>query len=261
MFRNLSVWKALSLRKRLSKPTIMALADKSVEEQCPPVLGLDSQPPILFYGTVRLYVSYICPFAQRAWITRNYKGLQDTIKLVPIDLNNKPTWYKEKVYPPNKVPSLEHDGKVIGESLDVSKYIDKNFEGPFLFPEDPAKKEIAEELLAYTDKMNSNMFSGFKKGDPLKEADDIFDYLENTLQKFDDGPFFLGQFSLVDIAYVPFIERYNILLSYLWKYDFAIGRPKLVDWFEEMNKIQAYKMTRADENMLRELLIKLWAGK
>lgn len=31
------------------------------------------------------------------------KGLQDKIKLVAIDLENRPTWYKEKVYPENKV--------------------------------------------------------------------------------------------------------------------------------------------------------------
>lgn len=33
------------------------------------------------------------------------QGLQDKIKLVPIDLGNRPAWYKEKVYPENKVTS------------------------------------------------------------------------------------------------------------------------------------------------------------
>jgi hypothetical protein len=31
------------------------------------------------------------------------QGLQDKIKLVPLDLQNRPDWYKEKVYPANKV--------------------------------------------------------------------------------------------------------------------------------------------------------------
>ncbi|WMV30077.1 hypothetical protein MTR67_023462 [Solanum verrucosum] len=31
------------------------------------------------------------------------QDLQDKIKLVPIDLQNMPDWYKEKVYPTNKV--------------------------------------------------------------------------------------------------------------------------------------------------------------
>lgn len=35
------------------------------------------------------------------------QGLQDKIKLVPINLQNRPTWYKEKVYPPNKVKSCK----------------------------------------------------------------------------------------------------------------------------------------------------------
>ena len=32
-------------------------------------------------------------------------GLQDKINLVPIDLMNRPAWYKEKVYPEIKVTS------------------------------------------------------------------------------------------------------------------------------------------------------------
>jgi len=32
------------------------------------------------------------------------------------------------------VTSLEHNGKVIGESLDLIKYVDSNFEGPSLLP-------------------------------------------------------------------------------------------------------------------------------
>ena len=33
------------------------------------------------------------------------QGLQEKIKLVPIDLIDRPAWYKEKVYPENKVTS------------------------------------------------------------------------------------------------------------------------------------------------------------
>lgn len=34
----------------------------------------------------------------------------------------------------SQVPSLEHNNKVIGESLDLIKYVDSNFEGPSLLP-------------------------------------------------------------------------------------------------------------------------------
>ncbi|KAJ7977036.1 Glutathione S-transferase [Quillaja saponaria] len=148
---------------------------------------MELQGSIIIVLCIFLYISYTCPFAQRTWIARNYKGLQDKIKLVPISVQDRLAWYKEKVYSANKVPALEHNGKVL----------------------DPAKKEYGEQLLTHVDTFTKDVFTSFK-GDPVKEADPAFDYLENALQKFDDGPFFLGQFSLVDIAYIPFVERFQI---------------------------------------------------
>ncbi|KAG8651252.1 protein IN2-1 homolog B isoform X2 [Manihot esculenta] len=214
------------------------------KEDLPPALTSTSDPPPIFDGTTRLYISYTCPYAQRVWITRNCKGLQDKIKLVPVDLQNRPTWYKEKVYPPNKVPSLEHNNEVKGESLDLIKYIDSNFDGPSLFPDDTAKKELAEELFAYTGLFNQALVSLFK-GD-ASEAGTALDFIETTLSKYDDGPFFLGQFSLVDIAYAPFIERFQPALLDLRKYDITEGRPNLSAWIEEMKKNEGYNQTRRD---------------
>ncbi|KAG5083773.1 hypothetical protein JHK84_053811 [Glycine max] len=182
-------------------------------------------------------------------------GLQDKIKLVPIDLQNRPAWYKEKVYPENKVPSLEHNGKVLGESLDLVKYIDDNFEGPSLVPSDPAKKEFGEELISHVDTFTKELYSALK-GDPIHQAGPAFDYLENALGKFGDGPFFLGQFSWVDIAYVPFVERFQLVFADVFKHDITEGRPKLATWIEEVNKISAYTQTRADPKEIVDLFKK-----
>ncbi|CAE6085658.1 unnamed protein product [Arabidopsis arenosa] len=222
-----------------------SMASPIVVEDRPAPLDATADPPALFDGTTRLYTSYVCPFAQRVWITRNFKGLQEKIKLVPLDLGNRPSWYKEKVYPENKVPALEHNGKIIGESLDLIKYLDNTFEGPSLYPEDHAKREFGEELLKYTDTFVKTMY-GSLKGDPSKETAPVLDYLENALYKFDDGPFFLGQLSLVDIAYIPFIERFQTVLNELFKCDITAERPKLSAWIEEMNKIDGYAQTKID---------------
>ncbi|XAR60506.1 Glutathione transferase [Bertholletia excelsa] len=221
----------------------------SSAEVLPPPVDPSSDPPPLFDGTTRLYTSYICPFAQRVWITRNCKGLQEKIKLVPLDLENRPAWYKEKVYPENKVPALEHNNEIRGESLDLVKYVDSHFEGPALYPDDLTKKEFAEELLSYSDRFNGALF-GSLKAYSENELDTVFNHLETALHKFNDGPFFLGQFSLVDIAYVPFIERFHPLLLDLKKYDITKGRPMLTSWIEEMNKIEGYKQTRRDPQEL-----------
>ncbi|RZC21207.1 glutathione S-transferase L3-like [Glycine soja] len=221
------------------------MATPSVLEVRTPALTSISEPLPFFDGTTRLYICYLCPFAQRAWITRNCKGLQDKIELVPIDLKNRPAWYKEKVYPTNKVPSLEHNSKVLGESLDLIRYIDANFEGAPLFPTDPAKREFGEQLISHVDTFTSGIYPTFK-GDPIQQTSAAFDYLENALGKFDDGPFFLGQFSLADIAYVSFLERFQIVFSEIFKHDITAGRPKLATWIQEGNKIDGYKQTKVD---------------
>jgi glutathione S-transferase len=95
------------------------------------------------------------------------------------------------------------------------------------------------------------------------------DKIEAALGKFTDGPFFLGQFSLVcrislrtlqflhlgkefsqkncgwhvfllrmlisaqvDIAYAPFIERFQIFFSGIKNYDITKGRPNLQKFVE-----------------------------
>ncbi|KAL7214859.1 hypothetical protein ACSBR1_027105 [Camellia fascicularis] len=164
---------------------------------------------------------YCCLIILLLIFCRDAIGLQEKIKLVPIDLQNRPDWYKEKVYPPNKVPSLEHNNEIRGESPDLLKYIDSYFEGPALYP----------DLLSYTNTFNLAVITSLKGGSE-NEISTAFDYLESALFKFTDGPFFLGQFSLVDIAYAPFIERFYPLLLDVKKYDITTGRPMLTSWIE-----------------------------
>ncbi|KAL5200295.1 hypothetical protein ABZP36_021498 [Zizania latifolia] len=58
------------------------------------------------------------------------------------------------------------------------------------------------------------------------------DKVEAAQAKFNDAPFFLGQFSLVDIAYVPFIERFHIFFSDIKTYDITEGQPNLEKFIE-----------------------------
>ncbi|XP_028125655.1 glutathione S-transferase L2, chloroplastic-like, partial [Camellia sinensis] len=90
---------------------------------------------------------------------------------------------------------------------------------------------FVEELLSYINTFNLAVITSLKGGSE-NEISTAFDYLESALFKFTDGPFFLGQFSLVDIAYAPFIERFYPLLLDVKKYDITTGRPMLTSWIE-----------------------------
>ncbi|TKY62200.1 Glutathione S-transferase L3 [Spatholobus suberectus] len=124
-----------------------------------------------------------------------------------------------------------------------------------MFFQDPAKKEFGEQLISHVDTFTKELYTSLK-GDPIQQASPAFDYLENALGKFDDGPFFLGQFSWVDIAYVPFVERFQLVFSEVFKHDITEGRPKLAAWIEEVNKISAYTQTRADPKEIVDIFKK-----
>ncbi|CAH8361386.1 unnamed protein product [Eruca vesicaria subsp. sativa] len=175
-------------------------------------------------------------------------GLQEDIKLVPLNLFNRPSWYKEKVNPANMVPALEHNGKITTESLDVIKYVDSNFDGPSLYP------EVRIFISVYMYLMLKILYCHVTNNLHVFLAAPVFDYLENGLHKFNDGPFFLGKLSLVDIAFITLIERVQPLLEDAYKYDITLGRPKLATWIQEMNKIDAYTQTKENRKEVIEYM-------
>ncbi|XP_021722323.1 glutathione S-transferase L3-like isoform X2 [Chenopodium quinoa] len=217
----------LSLNLKIRRKNVITASSmastRKMEEILPPPLDSTSDPPSLFDGTTRLYVSYTCPYAQRVWITRNCK-----------------------------VPSLEYKNEVRGESLDLMKFIDSHFEGPSLFPSDLVKQDFAGVLFSYIDSFHKSVTSSFKEDGVNAETGAAFDYIEDALSKLNDGPFFLGQLSLVDIAYVPFFERYIPFLKDVRSYDITAARPMIAMWIQEMNKIEGYKQTQTDPKLLVE---------
>nr|TKV96755.1 hypothetical protein SEVIR_9G450200v2 [Setaria viridis] len=199
-------------------------------------------------------MGYFCPFSQRAWVTRNFKVLQEEIKLVAIHVQDKPAWYKEKLDPKGTVPSLEHNNEIRAESLDLIKYIDSNFGGPALLPQDPAKRQFADELIAFADTFTKALYSPLMSHVEMsEEAAAALDKIEAALSKFNDGPFFLGKFSLADISYVKILERVQIYYSHVRNYDITEGRPNLEKFIEEMNKIEAYTQTKYEPMFLLDL--------
>ena len=132
------------------------------------------------------------------------------------------------------MPSLEHNNQVKGESLDLVKYIDSNFEGPSLLPDvrhvldcdpcnasstsagslmsefssqDPAKKQFAEELLAFTDAFNKALYSSIISKEDVSEetGNRIVRVFENVFMLYNMLIFTCG--SLIPVAALDKIEE------------------------------------------------------
>jgi len=168
-----------------------------------------------------------------------------------------------------QIPVLEHNGNIIAESLDLLSYLDANFEGPKLFPgdQDPAKQAFADELIANSDSVITAFFKAGRAYAQGQGDDDIskilapaLDKVEESLGRFSDGPFLLGQsmsavsklindllvnrflisfednnriaYMQVDMVYAPFVERFKDFFAAVKHYDITQARPKLKEWIE-----------------------------
>jgi len=171
-------------------------------------------------ASMTLYSARSCPFAQRTRLVLHEKGLD--CDLVEIDLKQTPDWFLE-ISPYGKVPLLLHDGERIWESTVINEYLEELFPEPPLLPAHAARRALARIWIDYA---NNYLVPQFYKLLLAQEAESrkaIATRLGKRLVRMategpggkDGGPWWLGEmFTLADIAFYPFFERFPALAHY-----------------------------------------------
>jgi glutathione S-transferase len=145
-----------------------------------------------------------------------------------------------KLNPYGKIPVLVEDGKVLFESCIINEYLDEKYPNPPLMPTDPylrgRGRVLIDYALNYAHAPYWDLRGEMRK--PAAERDqkiidekrrtlrELLQYLETALE---DEAFFLGEFSLTDIAILPRLlraETYGALP--------APALPRLGAWLERM---------------------------
>jgi glutathione S-transferase len=156
-----------------------------------------------------------CPWVQRAAIVLRAK--QVPYDITYIDRDNRPPWFLA-ISPHSKVPVLQIDGKdALFESNAIAEYLDETI-APRLHPEDPIERATnrawTDYVPSFAEAMTATAYAD-SEAEYHKAAAKIpgpFERLERALEKQGNGPFFNGaQYSLVDAAYAPFLQRYFFL--------------------------------------------------
>jgi glutathione S-transferase len=157
-----------------------------------------------------------CPWVQRAAIVLREK--QVPYEITYIDRDNRPEWFR-KVSPHSKVPVLQIDDKhALFESNAIAEYLDETT-APRLHPEDPIARAhnrawtdyvptfaSAISNAAYSDTEQELTARASKISEPFAKLEDALSKRTNA------GPYFNGpDFSLVDAAYAPFLQRYTFM--------------------------------------------------
>ena len=186
-----------------------------------------------------------CPWVQRAAIVLRAKNVP--YEITYIDRNKRPDWFLA-VSPHSKVPVLlVNDKEALFESNAIAEYLDET-STPRLHPADPLARArnrawtdyvstfaSAISNTAYSDSEEEFAARAAKMTEPFSKLNDALGKRGNA------GPYFNGaQFSLVDAAYAPFLQRYTFMdrikpLGLLEKF------PHLLAWRDALLAAPAVK--------------------
>ena len=210
-----------------------------------------------------------CPWVQRAAIVLQAKKVP--YEITYIDRDNRPAWFLA-VSPHSKVPVLLIDGKdALFESNAIAEYLDETA-APQLHPRDPLlrarNRAWTDFVPTFASTISTTMYADTEEEFTSRAAKIAgpFGKLEDALTKRgNDGPYFNGKdFSLVDAAYAPFLQRYTFMdrlrpLGVIEKF------PHLAAWRDALVAAPAVKASTVSniEAVWQENLIirKRWLGK
>lgn len=203
-------------------------------------------------AALELYSFAACPYAQRVHITLLEKKLDFSI--IEIDLFNRPDWFLA-ISPYGKVPVLRHAGVTVHESSIINQYLDEAFPEPALMPETPALRAQSRIWMDYCEtrflpaahKLMSEADDAGKRTANNEKLAEVLRHIEHEgLRKNGPGPWFFGsQFSLTDIQFAPFMERFDMYVQ-LAGAALPAGCDRLRDWQLAMQTRPAIAATAHD---------------
>lgn len=97
---------------------------------------------------ITLYQFEISPFCDKVRRVLHVKGQAYETREVP--MLDVPLGFR-KVNPTGKVPALEHDGRRIGDSTEIVRYLEDRFPEPPLSPHDPSERALCHLLEDWAD--------------------------------------------------------------------------------------------------------------
>ena len=218
--------------------------------------GTDAEPRVLFY---RDHAAW-CPYCEKIWLQLEEKRIPYRVEKINMRCyGDKPPSFTAKV-PSGMLPVVEIDGELFTDSALIAHKLEELFpDHPPLRPavSDPARVRH-DELLRLERALFSRWMGWLTRGsgDAQNRAafEEALDVVEAELAATASaGPYFAGaELTLVDITFVPFLERMAASLAYYKGFEMegggALGaRPNLDAWFRAMeNRADTYAGIKSD---------------
>ncbi|MBT9312766.1 glutathione S-transferase family protein [Leptothoe kymatousa] len=190
-----------------------------------------------------------CPYCQKVWLWLEEKQIPYRIeKVTMFCYGQKEAWYKKKV-PSGMLPAVELDGQLITESDDILIALERAF-GPLgVAMQSPQAMPLRrlERLLfrAWCSWLCQPVRSARQEQFNREQFVEVVSKVEAALAAT-PGPYFLADFSVVDVVFTPYVERMNASLFYYKGYSMREENPGFAAWFEAMETRPTYRGTQSD---------------
>jgi len=190
-----------------------------------------------------------CPYCQKVWLWLEEKQIPYRIeKVTMFCYGDKESWYKRKV-PSGMLPALELDGRLITESDDillaleqVFKPLSKSMEDPMVIPLRRLERLLFRAWCSWLCYPTRSPKQDQYNREQFKE---VVTKVEEALGST-PSPYFLDDFSTVDVIFTPYVERMNASLFYYKGYSLREENPHLGAWFDAMESRLTYRGTQSD---------------
>jgi glutathione S-transferase len=156
----------------------------------------------------------------RGWLACKAAGIAFDEVVVPMNRPESPAAFA-KVSPTRKVPTLDHNGQRIWESIAIAEYLAEIRPQAGLWPADRAARAHARTISAemhagFTD-LRRNMWMNTRRKFPgkgrtpeaLADIARIQEMWRDCRQRYGaGGPYLFGKFTLADCMYAPVVARF-----------------------------------------------------
>ncbi|MEL6461505.1 MAG: glutathione S-transferase family protein [Cyanobacteria bacterium J06621_15] len=190
-----------------------------------------------------------CPYCQKIWLWLEEKQIPYRIeKVTMFCYGEKESWYKRKV-PSGMLPAIELDGRIIKESDDILIALEKVF--------GPLNQGMKDRKVLPLRQLERLLFRAwcswlcYPASSPRQEQRNreqftqVVAKVEEALSRT-PGPYFLDEFSTVDVIFTPYVERMNASLYYYKGYSLREENPRFSAWFDAMETRPTYRGTQSD---------------
>eukprot|EP00808_Paulinella_micropora_P029604 g58910.t1 len=213
----------------------------------------ESQVRVTFYRDHHAW----CPYCQKIWLFLEEKKIPYRVsKVTMFCYGQKEDWYKEKV-PNGMLPAIQLDGRLITESDVILMELERAF--------GPLQASMNDKVVVKLRKLERALFSAWcrwlcypahsaaEEKQNQESFEEVAGMVDAALAQLNPhtgktSGYFLGDFSVVDCVFVPYVERMSASLYYYKGFTLRHERtyPHLARWFDAMESRSTYRAMQSD---------------